>query len=245
MYAYVFDSFVQDQKFRSEASRIETRLSTLGIQGRSEKITILKNIQDSVRSLLKRGADTLVVVGNDQTVVKVLPIIIEADATLGIIPVGPSQQIATALGLPGGAGACDMLSRRIIRRIDVGTVGNATFLVRVDLPAGARIQCDGNYTVEGLEPDVTMSIVNLGSARSGGLPDDGRIELVVTGRTGGWFGRAGGEPSVFSLTKAKIERTGGDARMILDGQVTMNPPATIGVLRKKLHIIVGRDRAFE
>lgn len=245
MYAYVFDSFVQDNKYRTESARIETRLSSLGIQGRSEKITILKSIQDSVKSMIKRGADTVIAVGNDLTVVKILPLVLEADVALGIIPVGPQQLVAQALGLPNGAAACDMLSRRIMKRVDVGEVGGAHFLIRADLPAGARVVCDGAYTVEAEAAEIPMSITNIGSGDSTSRPDDGYIELVVGGAGSGWFGRGGGERSVFPLRKAKIEKMAGEARLLLDGQLAVNPPVSVSVSRQKLHVIVGRNRAFD
>jgi len=245
MYAYVFDTYVQDQKHRTESARIETRLATLGIQGRSEKITILKNLQDSVRTLLKRGAETLIVVGNDQSVAKVLPLIVESDVALGIIPVGPDQRVAQALGMPVGAAACDIISRRIMRRIDLGMAGGAHFILGAELPLGCRVLCDKQYSVEAMDPEARMEIVNVGSSTTRSRPDDGRLELVVGGGSGGWFGRGASGTSVFPISTAKIERRAGDHRLVLDGQLNVNPPVTISVLKKSLHVIVGPDRKFE
>ena len=47
MYAYIFDSFLQERKYQHELGQIENRLATLGIQGKIEKMTILKNIQEA------------------------------------------------------------------------------------------------------------------------------------------------------------------------------------------------------
>ncbi len=242
MYAYVFDSFVQEQKYRTESIRIETRLATLGIQGRTEKITILKNLQESVRTMLKRGAETIVAVGNDQTVAKILPLIIESDAALGIIPVGQHQLVAHALGIPDGVAACDMLSRRIIRRIDLGSAGGMHFLLHAKLPSGLRVHCDHAYSVETTDADSTMLITNLGP---NSRPDDGKLELTVSSPGSGWMQRGKGTVSVFPISEAKIDRTNGETPILLDGQIQVNPPVTITVLKKKLHVIVGRERSFE
>ncbi len=51
MYFYVFDSYVQDKKYQSDVARIEARLGALGISGRTEKLTILKNINDATREV--------------------------------------------------------------------------------------------------------------------------------------------------------------------------------------------------
>ncbi len=242
MYAYVFDSFVQDQKYRTESIRIETRLATLGIQGRTEKITILKNLQESVRTMLKRGADTIVAIGNDQTIAKILPLVLEADAALGIVPVGPQQLVAHALGIPDGVAACDMLSRRIMRRIDLGSAGGMHFLLHAKLPVGLRVNCEHAYTVESTDPESEVTIVNLGP---GSRPDDGKLELTIRPAGGSWLHRGHDAPSVFPITTAKIERVEGETPIVLDGQVMVNPPVTITVLHQKLHVIVGRDRSFE
>lgn len=246
MYAYVFDTYVQDQKYRTESARIETRLATLGIQGRVEKITILKNLQDSVRTLLKRGAETLIVVGNDQSIAKVLPLVVESDIALGIIPVGPDQRVAQALGMPSGAAACDIISRRIMRRVDLGMAGGAHFILSAQLPPGCRVLCDKQYTVEAMDAEAHLEIVNVGSSATRSRPDDGKLELVVSGGSGGWFGRGSAAgTSVFPITTAKIERQPGEHRLVLDGQLNVNPPVTISVLKKSLHVIVGPDRKFE
>ena len=141
MYAYIFDNFLQERKYQHDIGQIENRLSTLGIQGKIEKMTILKNIQEAARQAIKRGVDTLVVVGNDETVTKVLPQIIDTTVTLGIIPVGPHQTIAKILGVPSGLSACDVLSKRIIRKIDLGKANNAYFVFTLMAPAGVSADC--------------------------------------------------------------------------------------------------------
>src|SRR5690349_13808036 len=135
MYFYVFDSYLQDRKYANEVARVETRLGTLGIQGRQEKITILKNIHEALKEAIKRGATTIVAVGNDKTVTKILPQVVEHGLTLGLIPLGPEQTIADSLGIPHGVSACDSLSRRVMRRLDVGQANNQYFLLQLQAPA--------------------------------------------------------------------------------------------------------------
>lgn len=249
MYFYIFDSFLQEKKHGTTIAQIETRLASLGIQGRTEKITILKSLTETTREAIKRGATTIVAVGNDKTVTKLLPIVIEHDLTLGIIPVGEPQLIADYLGIPPGARACENISRRIIERLDIGLANNQHFLLEATIPAQSRVMCDGKYAVESLDPHDTMLISNFGQSAPGN-PRDGKLELVVQGQaSGGWFNKRSSRGSVFPLKKAKIERdplldpTGG-ASLVLDGQLLLKTPATIEVLPKKLSVIVGRDRAF-
>lgn len=244
MYFYVFDGSLQQRKYAAEIARIETRLAALGLQGRQEKITILKNIQETVAEAIKRGATTVVAVGNDRTVSKILPQVVDHDLTLGLIPLGPEQTIADYLGIPHGVAACDVLSRRVIRRLDVGKANSQYFLLRLQAPARTTAVCDDTYSVESLDPQGTMAITNLGPAV--GSPDDGRLELVVQGSGAArWplFRRSYNADSIFPIRRARLQcRT--DETILLDGQIVVKTPTQVTVGSKKLEVIVGRHRHF-
>lgn len=243
MYAYVYDSFLQDRKFATEIVRIESRLSQLGLQGRSEKITVLKSLTDAAANLIKRGATTIVAVGNDQTVTKLLPVVIDQGVTLAMIPVGQPLEIASFLGVPSGPEACEVLSRRVVRKLDVGRAGQQYFLLQAKLTSPARITCDHQYTVEAMNPDNQLTIGNLGAADPFGQPTDGRLELIVDAPPTGWqiWRRRYSTASVFPIKHARVQ-PGQSASLILDGQTMIKTPAVIDVAAKKLSVIVGRDR---
>jgi len=246
MYAYIFDSFLQERKYQHDIGQIENRLATLGIQGKSEKMTILKNIQEAARNAIKRGVETLVVVGNDETVTKVLPQIIDSDVTLGLIPLGPNQNIARILGIPTGLAACDALSRRIVRHVDLGKANNAYFLFTLTAPANVLIDC-GKYSITSLDPAGTITIANFPTGEAKGRPDDGKLELIVAPgeekkRWGGMRQKSGG--SVFSISDVKITSSEGPASVMLDGHVTLKAPINVEVAKNKLEVIVGKGREF-
>ncbi len=243
MYAYIFDSFLQDRKYAHDITQIENRLVTLGIQGRTEKMTILKNIQEAVRAAIKRGATTIVVVGNDETVNKVLPQLVEEKITLGFIPLGPNQSIAQVLGIPEGLAACDVISRRVVRHLDMGRVNTMYFLFSLSAPANVIFDC-GDYTVSSLDPAGSFTIHNFASPHTHGRPDDGQVELVVQGgqEQRSWLGRKhNSAPSTFSLQQAKITSLNGSAMITLDGQLSVKTPATLEVVKGKLDVIIGKN----
>jgi len=245
MYAYIFDSFLQDRKYQHDIGQIENRLATLGIQGKMEKMTILKNFQEAAKQAIKRGADTLVAVGNDETVTKILPQLIEANVTLGLIPLGPNQTIAKVFGLPVGVNACDALSRRIVRKIDVGQANTNYFVFSLVTPPGLVADC-GKYSITSLDPTGTMTIANFPIAEAHGSPDDGKLELIVApGEQRGWGSfKRGTSGSVFPISHAKLTSPGAPASVMLDGQITVKTPITIEVAKKKLTVIVGKGREF-
>ncbi len=246
MYFYVFDSFLQERRYDGDVAAVETRLAQLGIQGRSEKITILKNIQEAVATAIKRGATTIVAVGNDHTVSKILHQVVANQLTLGVVPLGPEQTIAHYLGVPPGPKAADVLSRRIIRRLDLGQANNQYFLVSLAAPAESQVTCDSKFTVTSTDPSGRLVIANFNTGLGRGRPTDGRLELVVeTGQHRGWrlFGRMT-HGSIFPFRQAKVSCPG-NATMVLDGHLAVKSPLVVDVAPKKLEVIVGPDRSFE
>lgn len=247
VYFYLYDSELQDRKYHAEVMKIEARVNALGIQGRTEKITILKNIHEAVREGLKRGATTLVIVGNDKTITTLLPDLLETNVAIGIIPVGEPQTIANFLGVPLGAAACDVISRRVVERVDVGQANNHYFLLNAKLPVGAAVNCDGQFSVTSASPEDQMVITNLETSGRVSNPADGQLELVVQGsQKRGWgpFAKDTNNLSVFPIKEAKVTATSGHPQLLLDGQITVPTPLTLTLAKKKLTIIVGRQRHF-
>lgn len=245
MYAYVFDSFLQERKYQHDISQIETRLVALGVQGRSEKMTILKNIQEAARQAIKRGTTTIVVVGNDQTIAKVLPQLIGQPVTLGLIPLGRHQTIAHVLGIPEGLVACDVLSRRVVQRLDLGKANDVYFLHSLTAPATVSVDF-GKYRVTSLDPGGSLTISNFPFIYGHGHPDDGQLELIVAPGHDrrGWGRRRDSAASVFPMAKAILTSAPGSADLLLDGQITIRTPAKVEVVPRRLEVIVGKNRGF-
>jgi diacylglycerol kinase family enzyme len=159
MYLYLYDSFLSDGKYEKELSEIENYLTDLGITGTIERVSVFKTIKDILKSALKKGAQTIVVVGNDNTFREAIKFIPDFGITFGFIPLGQPNYIARFLGIPAGVASCDTLSARIIEKIDVGKIsaggGSSTgsgndkyFLGAITVPKmHAKINCDGKYSI--------------------------------------------------------------------------------------------------
>jgi diacylglycerol kinase (ATP) len=76
------------------------------------------------------GADLLIVWGGDGTVQRVLGAVAGAEVTLGIIPAGTANLLATNLGIPKDiGGALDVALHGARRDLDVGVVNGERFAV--------------------------------------------------------------------------------------------------------------------
>lgn len=255
MYFYLYDTFLKERKYAGSLTKIENRLIDLGINGKIEKMNILKSAKEVLENAIKDGAQTIVAVGNDKTFIDTLKIVsTHKNIALGFIPL-VSGNIAKILGLPLKEAACDILSARIIAKIDLGKVNSHYFFGAVEIPAAnsLTIECDHKYTVESTSPKVKISIRNLGPIFSQAdlknsdisNPSDGYLELVFeSGKAGPIFKKRWSMPSVFPIKKATIKSPGEPVAVKIDNQTTLKTPLNVSVAAKTLKIIVGKERMF-
>jgi diacylglycerol kinase family enzyme len=257
MYYYIYDSFLSDQKYSTSLERVESRLMSLGINGRIEKMTLLKSLREVISDAIKKGATTIVAVGNDDTVSKIVNFLPNLSITLGIIPFGDNNAIATSLGIPQGDEACDVLSSRIIEHIDVGKANDCYFISSLSVPAQKEVVFDwGAYQVRPIDEQNQITICNFSTSsdlsnnvmRKSCNPHDGILEAIFKApEEHRWFSfskKRYSSASVFPFTKIKIKCSSECLPVVADGQTTIKTPVTVEVVPKKLKLIVGKNRMF-
>lgn len=162
MYYYIYDSFLNDNKYQKILHRIENRIVDLGINGKIIRISMLVNPEKMVSAEIEKGAKTIIVVGNDKTVSKVISSIANKNVTLGIIPIGGNNEIAKILGIPEGSLACDMISQRRVKEIDLIKVNDKYCISNISMQMkNGKIVCDGEYEVKVLTNNGELHIYNL------------------------------------------------------------------------------------
>lgn len=251
MYLYFYDKFTQDKQYEPLLTSIETRLIDLGINGRIEKLSIFKNVKQVIEDGVKKGAHTVVAVGDDKTVATVLNVLVPFKGiTLGFVPVVDGSRFAHVLGIPKGAEACAVLSKRLCETVDVGKVLDQYFLgsVRISDPERVELRCDDSFTLSARTETSEIQLLNLGdvwgdSGRSCNVRD-GRFELVVSPVVkGGLFKKnGGGSESVVLVKKVEAKATGEPATLAADTVLQWHTPCTVEILPQALKLIVGRNR---
>jgi diacylglycerol kinase family enzyme len=247
MYTYIVEAGLAIRKHEQGLARIESRVVELQMPGRFEKLSILKSLKEIIADAVKQQSKTIVLVGSDKLINTAVSIIAEFDATLGIIPLGEPTNIAKILGIPYGVDACDVLSSRIVKRIDLGKVSNRYFLFGINVPDSRNLtmECDGRFQVSAVAPSEVL-ISNFGPQSN---PLDGQLEVIVTpSASEGFFSRlkktSYSQASVFPFKKLTIRTAGESLPIFEDGQAIVKTPTTIEVAPKKLKIIVGKQRRF-
>lgn len=251
MYTYIYDSFLGDKKYQGQLFHIEARLFELGIQGRIEKVSMLKSVSEMVRDAASRKSETVVAVGNDDTISKIIGSLPTQELTLGIIPIGPNNAIAEMLGIAPGVEACDILSRRIVERIDLGRANGQFFLSKLEVTDATNItlECNG-YRVIPTDTQTILKICNIATLADHRIssPRDGVLEAVFgpVERKNVWgiFKKEYSSSSVFPITKAHLRSTGENVAVVADGSTTLKTPVSIDIARKELRVIVGKTRLF-
>lgn len=252
MYYYIYDDFIQEKRFEKELQLIENRLTDLGIAGKVARLALFRDAQEMIRDEVARGVSTVVVVGNDVTIRKVLDVIAESGLVIGLVPLGENNEIASILGVPKGVAACDILSARSIQTIDVGTINGRRFISGVLIPDfSAEISCEDRFRVYP-KGEGALEVWNLSSGQTNELdavsnPCDGRLETIIRTKKGrGWnpFGKKKSFESVLPLEAFAI-RSQEPILVYADGEEMQGTRFDIGVEPQALKVITGRDRRFE
>ena len=258
MYIYIYDNFVNQKKYESTLAKIETRITDLGLNGKITRLSIMSSLSDTIKSELKKGAKTIVAVGNDNTLNSAISALASfmpdnnfKKIPLGFIPVSKKNNtIAEHLGLNYNELACDMISARRIKTMDLGLVNNNYFLTQANITTkNTIIEIDDTYSIEISKPG-EINIINLPIIPS--LPasfninaQDDILDLFIKTKTNKNIflnKKNSSEQSVFSFKKLNILNK--YSSLILDNTVKIKCPATIKIANEKINLIVGKKQLF-
>jgi diacylglycerol kinase family enzyme len=248
VYYYVYDEFVQDPKWERELAAIETRLTDLGIAGKIARLALFRDPTELIRDEIRKGAKTIVAVGNDVTLRRVIDAAAEKPVALAIIPLGKEgNAIADLLGVPSGVAACDTLSARIIEEMDMGLVNGRRFMhsLLIEKAQGTEINCDGQYKISPLRK-ASLEVRNLSLGDEDvrpAMPTDGRLEVVIRVPERSWFGKATVNASIVPVKKAVI-RSDQSIHLVADGEAFESQELQIKVIPRALRIITSKNRKF-
>lgn len=245
MHVYIYDEYLNKTKYNRAINRLEIRLTDLGLNGKIIRLGGIKNIKGTIQNEIKLGAKTIIAVGNNQTVNKIIGAIIDTEiygdfqkrTLLGLIPVGDDNSIASSFGIKNIDDACNILLARRVEKIDLGLVGSYYFLNQASIQSlGTTIEID-DYTMDVTEKG-EIKIINLLSDQKETIksnPHDGKLDILIRTRRR--------DESIMTVKKLRIINP--DEKLIVDGVVEVNTPVEIGIMRDKVSVIVGKDRLFE
>jgi diacylglycerol kinase family enzyme len=251
MYVYLYDNFLRHKKYTAIVKAIEVRLTDYGIAGKILRLNNFIDAKQVVEDEIKRGAKTVVIVGNDFTLGQILSRAATSQSAFGFLPIGGENSIAGVLGIPEGVESCDVLARRRKQRLDIGWVNNRYFISKLHVkPAKIRIIYDERFMVYANEK-MEVVVCNLqpffwkkDKNEHVVHPQDGKLEAFLRPLTkSGWFGYKYEEPSIFPFEEMEIT-SDQPFTVESDGKVTKEIKIKIKLAHGKIEMVVGRDRKF-
>jgi len=249
MNIFIYDSFLNHKKYDRLLARLETRITDLGLNGKISRLSLMRNVDDTVKNELKRGAKTIIAVGNNKTISQVINSLAGSPVPLGVIPVGEeNNDIAKSLGIESVDGACDILSARLLARLDLGLAKQVYFLGHATIEnQGTVINMSDDYTVEATNNGL-IHVFNLADPgiklppNINVYPDDGILELAINAQGNKKIFSKQEDQSIFKIQKIIINNP--EAQLILDGAVFLPTPVEITIVKQHLNVIVGKNRNF-
>lgn len=245
MHVYIYDEYLNKAKHSRAINRLEIRLTDLGLNGKIIRLGGIKNIKGTIQNEIKLGAKTIIAVGNNQTINKIIGAIIDTEiysdfqkkTLLGLIPIGDDNSIAASFGIKNIDDACNILLARRVEKIDLGLVGNYYFLNQASIQSLGTILEINDYSLEITERG-EVRIINLLSDQRETIksnPHDGKLDILIRTRKK--------DQSIITVKKLRISNP--QEKLIIDGVVEIETPVEIGIMRDKVNVIVGKDRLFE
>jgi len=224
---------------------MEIRLTDLGLNGKIIRLSGIKNIKGTIQNEVKLGAKTIIAVGNNQTVNKIIGAIIDTDiysdfqkkTLLGIIPIGDDNSIATSFGIKNEEEACNILLARRVEKIDLGLAGKHYFLNQASIPSLGTILEIDDYSLEIMDRG-EVKIINLLSDPKETIksnPHDGLLDIVINTRKKDY--------TFLAVPKLKIDNP--KEKLVIDGVLELKTPTNIEIMKDKVNVIVGKNRLFE
>ena len=254
MYVYLYDNIVRQKQYEPVLKAIETRLTDYGIAGKIIRLQNFANAEMVVQDEMRRGAKTIVVVGNDITLGHVLSRAASCQVVFGFLPIGEEQNsIAEVVGIPLGAESCDVLARRRKMRLDAGWFNNRYFISQLHIsPHRITVRYDEKFVVKSATGKMELVVCNLQpfswmeKRREITVhPQDGKLEAFVRPivTTGLLRRERYEEPSIFPFEEMLVTSTT-PFTVTADGKVSKETKVTIRLARNRIEMIVGKERRF-
>ena len=256
MYVYLYDNYLREKRYEGIMKVIETRLTDFGIAGKIIRLQNFTNAEAVIEDEVKKGAKTVVIVGNDTTFGHVLSRAATCSTLFGFLPIGEAHNtIAGVLGIPIGVEACETLSRRRKVYLDVGWVNNRYFISQLHIaPANLVVEYDEKFAVKSRDSDTVLELVvcNLQpyvlKSRQGLIqtihPQDGKLEAFLRPmRKKRFFGYEYEDPSIFPFEEMLVTS---DKPFIMeaDGKESKETRVKIRLAKNQIQVVVGKTRKF-
>jgi YegS/Rv2252/BmrU family lipid kinase len=124
----IVNPFAGGGRAARELNGVQAALRRLGLDHHVEHTRSLEHARELALEAAEAG-EIAVAFGGDGLIGAVADAVRHADGVLGVLPGGRGNDFARMLGIPGSPQtACEVLARGEVRRLDLGVIGDKTFI---------------------------------------------------------------------------------------------------------------------
>jgi diacylglycerol kinase family enzyme len=166
MYYYVVNPAAGRGQIKHLQDKLRSRLDELGIRGEWAKTTGPGDATRMTKAAIASGHNTIVAVGGDDTVNEVINGIGQANAAVGIIPIGSNNRLAAQLGIITWPQACEALAARRLTSYSLIAAGQNFFLSTLTLGFETDLDKTVDTTDTGVRARTRQFRQSFGAARN-------------------------------------------------------------------------------
>jgi YegS/Rv2252/BmrU family lipid kinase len=124
----IVNPFAGGGRAARELNGVEAALRRLGLEHHVERTRSLEHARDLALAAAHAG-ETAVAFGGDGLIGAVADALRHTDGVMGVLPGGRGNDFVRMLGIPGSPpAACDVLAHGEVRPLDLGVIGERTFI---------------------------------------------------------------------------------------------------------------------
>lgn len=239
MNVFIYDDFLK--KYTKTVNKLEVLLHKINLNGKIIYLKSIRNINDLIKDEINNGAKTIIAVGDNETINKVLNGIIDNknNIALGIIPIGNNNSIAQACGINNEKEACDIILARRIEKIDIAYANKTYFIANAKIKSKGTTLNIQKFSINQTE-NGEINIINISTKKCStknilANPQDGQLNLFIN--------NSGKKYSLLSITELMLENDRQE-KIIIDESIEIEAPAKIGISKHQINLIVGKNRKF-
>lgn len=239
MNIFLYDVYLD--KYKKKVRKMEENLNQLNLQGKILYLNSIKNINEALLNEINSGANTVVVVGNNNTLNNIINILanIGQKIPISIIPIGPNNSIAESMGILDEKEACFILSSRRIENINLVSANNHFFVkdayietkktsLNIDDSYKMIFSKNGDCYIFNIPPKEEY----LNKQKIDIKEDDLHLYVKI------------GSKSKTYLRVKKVDIDNPEEKVIIDDSIKIDTPVKIKPSEKTISLIVGKNRTF-
>lgn len=253
MYYYIVNPNAGNGTFVDIQHKLKSTLHGLGIDGEFAKTLQQKDARTITQSALQRGMKTIVVAGGDKTVNEVVAAVQESgkqSISIGIIPLGNHNTLATYLGITDWRHACHVLAARRLQSFNLVHINDHSFIHSCHIEPKSTsdtsqllAEIDGSHKLRG---EVAFSRVSNQKLHNVHLPNQLLLRLYPHRNRSPWwsriFGSAGNLSSPAQLhARVAILEFSSEHTATIDGRTLHNTLFRIRLSETPLQLIAARS----